>query len=140
MEDNSERHKASNRASMQFSQDHKLVAEQNPTNVVLNKWQLLRICDRLMARSKVPRFEDCLPWLGMLVAFLFALIPTDFQDYLGLSKNQWESLAIFGMLGSGARFLYLFWLALKAWWRTKEQTSEQFVEDLIREMRQDQGE
>jgi hypothetical protein len=40
--------------------------------------------------------------MGVLLAFLLALIPSDFQDLFGVSAEAWEGATLFGVVVTGA--------------------------------------
>ncbi len=60
-------------------------------NMLMNKWHLILVIERLRYRSRIPKPEDALPWGGIFLALLLALIPADFQDFAGFPAAVWEA-------------------------------------------------
>jgi len=70
--------------------------------VSLNRYRLQLIFDQFLRQKGRPEYGDALPWMGVLLAFLLALIPSDFQDLFGVSAEAWEGATLFGVVVTGA--------------------------------------
>ena len=102
----------------------------------MNKYHLARVLDRMHKRRN-PGIEHVAIPFTMFWALLLALLPTDFQDYIGIKAATWESLA-FGLTWlSGIVTVVLF-----VWWayniiRHPSKEPETIVDEIIDEMEKD---
>ncbi|MDA0988190.1 MAG: hypothetical protein O2783_03460 [Chloroflexi bacterium] len=113
------------------------VFESVQVDVSVNQYRLELILNEVQGNRDRPQYDDAWPWVGVVLAFLLALLPTDFQDYLGIEGAVWEALALFGTFGSG--FLVLR-TVYRAWKHRKDEmrTTKQIVAELVAEMRESQ--
>ena len=105
--------------------------------IEMNKYHLILVLERLKKGSKIPSYGDACPWVGLGLAFLLALIPADFKDFLELSAATWQAIAIILM---GASFLKAGHVLWQAWKYRDERTEtpEEAVQKIVAQMTEDQ--
>ena len=116
-----------------FDPKQRLVFDREPLNVAMSRSQLELICGRLIQGSKKPTLDVCLPWLWVCVGLLFALVPADFKDFLGVGASVWEAVVLLGVILSAFVFsqrLYQVWKHRK----DKVETAESIVAKIVSEM------
>lgn len=99
----------------------------------MNQYRLRIEFDKFQRDRERQRFDDSWPWIATLLAFLLALIPSDFQDSLGLSADTWTAIGV--ILAGGSAFMILrIWYQAFRQRNNKAPTAEEAVERLISEM------
>lgn len=102
-------------------------------DVSINRYRLLMILAKCQGQKSLPHYDAALPWLGVMLAFLLALLPSDFQDFLGISANVWQGAMLFGAISAGLIALRALYLAHRH--RNDEiETPEFIVDQLVSEM------
>ncbi len=105
--------------------------------LLMNKWHLIRVIARLQSRSKGPRLEHAIIPLALFLGLILALLPADFQNYLGIKAELWEAIALILTVLSGVATAAMF-----IWWtidivKNPPKTPEDCYEEIIEEMAQD---
>lgn len=117
-----------------YAPEHALLHEQRQEDIVLSRWRLLHILETIERGKRRPKFDDAWPWIGVFVAFFLALVPRDFQDFLGFPPEVWNTVGIVGTVVSVIKIGQIYWRIFKVR-KQPEKTSEQIVEELMDEMR-----
>ncbi len=105
--------------------------------LTMNRYHLALVIERMKQKPKGPRFEHVIIPLGIFLATLLSILPSDFRDYLGLEAAVWESMAVIIAILSASATIILFVLWLRNEIGQKEKTSLEIVDELIKEMEND---
>jgi len=107
-------------------------------HLIMNKYHVLLVIERLMKKPSWPNWEHILIPFGLLLGTLFSLLTATFQDYLGVKASVWEAFALFVIVLSGITTVvfFLMWLRNKS--KNPTQTAEQIVENICAQMDKDQ--
>lgn len=101
----------------------------------MDRWRLQLVLETMEREQARPTLEDAFPWVGVLLAFLLAAIPNDFQDFFGIPGEVWTAIVIIGAGYSALRVLNILWRV----WRirnTTRQTAADLVNQIVEDMRQ----
>ncbi len=112
---------------------HRGIAEE----LTINKYHLIWVISRLQGGPRRPRLEHVVIPLALFLGLLLALLPADFQNYIGLNAEIWEAIAIILTTVSGIATITLF-----IWWiinitRNPPKTPEECYDEIIKQMTQD---
>jgi hypothetical protein len=91
----------------------------------------------VILRPKAPSWDQVVAPLFTGVAFLVTLIPADFKNYAGVPSSTWEALVMIITFVSLVVFIVLFARLVWCLWKHPAVTGEQFFEEIIRQMRED---
>lgn len=80
------------------------------TFVNINSDHLRLILEDFEKRPERAKLEDAFPYGGLLLAFLLALLPSDFQSFLGFSGDSWTAVTLAGLIATTFMFLRKIWL------------------------------
>lgn len=84
-----------------FTKKVERVHHDSPSEIIdMDKHHLILILERLKKGSTIPTYSDVWPWVGVFFALLLALLPTDFQNFWGLSAATWEAIAVILLIAS----------------------------------------
>ncbi len=114
-----------------------LTHEAPPERLVMNKYHLLLVIDRLMKKPKGPALEHVFIPFALFMGSLLSLVPKDFQDYWGMSGATWQAVAfiIVIMSGSATIGLFIWWLVCAI--KYPRQTSDQIFDDICDQIAKD---
>ncbi len=105
--------------------------------LTMNRYHLALVIERMKQKPKGPRFEHVIIPLGIFLATLLSILPSDFRDYLGYEAAFWESMAVIIAILSASATIILFALWLRNEICRKEKTSLEMVDEVIKEMEND---
>ena len=99
----------------------------------MERYHFLYAAQRLHLQVRLHRYEDAWPWTAASLAFLLALLPGNFQDYLNIEAVVWETTVIVLLIGSIAM---MGWSLFKGYLDRvdRAKTPEQIVDDVIEEI------
>lgn len=104
-----------------------------PENIVINKFQLLLVLER-MQRERPRKLEWCFLPAGIFVGVMLALLTADFKDSLGVDKATWHALALLTAAVTAIATVVLFCLWAYSAIVHPRPTANQIFEGIIREM------
>ena len=115
-----------------YDPKHDLLHDPVQEDIVLNRWRLRAILEE--SAKMRHRFEDSFVWFGVLLAFLLALLPQDFEEFLTLSGDVWTAIAMIGATFSVFKILQIWW---KVWSQRNEphKAPDQLVQEIVAEMK-----
>lgn len=107
-------------------------------DIYLNRDKLELILGTVRRDRDRPKYSDAWPWIGVLLAFLLALIAGDFEETFGLSGDTWAAGLLFGSIASGVIILRI---VFNGWRHRADHAPEpkKIIDDLIAEMGQTRG-
>ncbi len=113
--------------------------------IVLHRYHLLNVLGEAAGYGARTGITDVLAWIGVLLAFLLALLPRDFQDFLGLSAATWDAVAFAGVAVSGIMLIRTIYALIRARFRQGKigpfeitagpQSPSQIIDGMLAEMR-----
>ena len=103
----------------------------------MNKYHLLWVIERLQKKPKAPKLGHVAIPFGILLATLLSVLPSDFQDYLGIGAAVWEAATLIIIVLSALATIVLFFLWLIHKIRNNEQTPLDVVNEIIDQMEGD---
>ena len=98
----------------------------------MNQYRLRIEFDKFQRDRARHKFDDAWPWVATLLAFLLAVLPADFQDFL-FPAAVWEAMAIILTAASAFMVVRIWYLAYRER-NDKAPTPEDAVNSLIDEM------
>jgi amino acid transporter len=104
--------------------------------LMMNKYHLILVLDRLKKGSKIPNYSDIWPWIGTFLAFLLVLVTTDCKDILGLPSSEWQAIFIIALFASFGMVIYTLCRAI-IHRKERAKTPEEEVEQIIAQMASD---
>ncbi len=107
-------------------------------DVAMNRWRLENILVKIANAKDRLEIDDAFAPLGAFLAFLLALLPNDFQEFLGIAGSAWTAVAIVGAVIFGIRALGVLWQVFKLRDEPKK-TPEDFVREIMQEFKERQA-
>lgn len=107
------------------------------TDVSMNKFRLQLLLQQYQEDRDRPKYSEAWPWLAVAAAFLGALLPADFVDFLRIDAAVWEASFIMATVICTLGFIWRLCSAFQ--YRDKKAPEpEAAIEQIITEMRERQ--
>jgi hypothetical protein len=121
-------------AGIPYFPQHELLHEPIQEDILLNRWQLKDVLVGIENERTRPKFGDSFPWIGVLLAFLLALLSADFHDFMGLPGDVWTAIVVIGAAYSLFRMLQIWW---EIWQRRNDKwkSAEERVQEIVEQFR-----
>lgn len=115
-----------------------LTHEAPQERLLVDKYHLLWVFEKMQRRGTRPRGEWCLIPAGMFLGLMIPLVTgVSFADALGLSKYTWQAIVVIaaGIAAVATIVLGVWWAMVR--WKNPRKQPEQVLAEMITEMAED---
>lgn len=104
--------------------------------IIINRFHLILVLERLKKGSKLPSYRDVWPWIGTFVAFLLTLVTAECKDFLSFKATSWQAIFFIATVLSFGMIVYTLIQAF-AYRKERSKKPEEEVDEIIEKMAKD---
>ena len=110
-----------------------------PETVEMNKYHLMLAFERIQSRPKGPSLDQVAVPFVFAAGLLFALLPADFKEFMGIPAATWQAFAMLCLLVSLGLGFYLLYRWNECRMRYPTKTADDYYSEIIEQMAKDRA-